>query len=153
MDLTLYEVDEAANRIRQEVDEEANIIVGAIVAPALEEAMRVSVVATGIDRTPNFIEHSSARSLAEPVLRVAQPEASETARMPFSTVEAHPPVGTVTEIETPALPSPVIPFPEPTERRRVRDVETRLDPPAIRRPTLLERLAGVASERRHARRA
>ncbi len=153
-DLTLYEVDEAASRIRQEVDEEANIIVGATVEPALEEAMRVSVVATGIDRTPNFrLEHSSARSLAEPVLRVAQPEASETARMPFSTVEAHPPVGTATEIETPALPSPVIPFPEPTERRRVRDVETGLDPPAIRRPTLLERLAGAASERRHARRA
>ena len=58
-DLTLYEVDEAASRIRQEVDEEANIIVGAIVEPALEEAMRVSVVATGIDQTANFrIEHS-----------------------------------------------------------------------------------------------
>ena len=54
MDLTLYEVDEAANRIRQEVDEEANIIVGAIVEPALEEVMRVSVVATGIDQTAEF---------------------------------------------------------------------------------------------------
>jgi cell division protein FtsZ len=154
MDLTLYEVDEAANRIRQEVDEEANIIVGAIVEPALEGAMRVSVVATGIDRTANFrLEHSSARSLAEPVLRMAPPEASETARMPFSTVEAHPPVATITEIETPALPSPVIPFPEPTERRRVLNEETHFTPPAIRRPTLLERLAVAASERRHARRA
>ena len=63
-DLTLYEVDEAASRIRQEVDEEANIIVGAIVEPALEDAMRVSVVATGIDQTANFrIEHMSAQSL------------------------------------------------------------------------------------------
>ena len=49
---TLYEVDEAASRICQEVDEEANIIVGAIVEPALEEAMRVSVVATGSIRRP-----------------------------------------------------------------------------------------------------
>ena len=72
MDLTLHEVDEAANRIRQEVDEEANIIVGAIVDPCLEEVVRVSVVATGIDRTAEFpTEHSSARSLAEPVLRCA----------------------------------------------------------------------------------
>src|SRR5580704_4558452 len=49
-DLTLYEVDEAASRIREEVDEEANIIVGAIIDPALGQAMRVSVVATGIDQ-------------------------------------------------------------------------------------------------------
>src|SRR5580704_5601890 len=49
-DLTLYDVDEAASRIRQEVDEEANIVVGAIIDPALGQAMRVSVVATGIDQ-------------------------------------------------------------------------------------------------------
>ena len=60
-DLTLYEVDEASSRIRHEVDEEANIIVGAIIEPTLGEAMRVSVVATGIDQTANFrIEHMSA---------------------------------------------------------------------------------------------
>ena len=65
-DLTLYEVDEAASRIRQEVDEEANIIVGAIIEPALEQAMRVSVVATGIDQSANRLMH--AQSFAEPVL-------------------------------------------------------------------------------------
>jgi cell division protein FtsZ len=49
-DLTLYEVDEAASRIRQEVDEEANIILGATFDAALEGVVRVSVVATGIDQ-------------------------------------------------------------------------------------------------------
>ena len=49
-DLTLYEVDEAASRIRQEVDEEANIILGATFEPALDGVVRVSVVATGIDQ-------------------------------------------------------------------------------------------------------
>lgn len=49
MDLTLYEVDEAANRIRSEVDPEANIIVGSTFDDTLEGRMRVSVVATGID--------------------------------------------------------------------------------------------------------
>lgn len=49
MDLTLYEVDEAANRIRSEVDPDANIIVGSTFDPDLDGKMRVSVVATGIE--------------------------------------------------------------------------------------------------------
>jgi cell division protein FtsZ len=48
-DLTLYEVDEAATRIREEVDQEANIIVGATFDEGLDGLIRVSVVATGID--------------------------------------------------------------------------------------------------------
>jgi cell division protein FtsZ len=49
-DLTLYEVDEAATRIREEVDQDANIIVGATFDEALEGIIRISVVATGIDQ-------------------------------------------------------------------------------------------------------
>jgi cell division protein FtsZ len=49
-DLTLYEVDEAASRIRQEVDDDANIILGATFDQSLEGLVRVSVVATGIDQ-------------------------------------------------------------------------------------------------------
>ena len=48
-DITLYEVDEAANRIKQEVDEEANIINGTTCDERLEGVVRVSLVATGID--------------------------------------------------------------------------------------------------------
>jgi len=48
-DLTLFEVDQAANRIRQEVAEDANIIFGSAIDSALEGIIRVSVVATGID--------------------------------------------------------------------------------------------------------
>jgi cell division protein FtsZ len=48
-DLTLYEVDEAATRIREEVDQDANIIVGATFDEQLEGIIRVAVVATGID--------------------------------------------------------------------------------------------------------
>ncbi len=48
MDLTLYEVDEAANKIRAEVDPEANIIVGSTFDERMSGKMRVSVVATGI---------------------------------------------------------------------------------------------------------
>jgi cell division protein FtsZ len=48
-DLTLFEVDQAANRIREEVDEEANIIFGSAIDETLSGRIRVSVVATGID--------------------------------------------------------------------------------------------------------
>ena len=48
-DLTLFEVDEAATRIREEADQDANIIVGATFDESLEGKVRVSVVATGID--------------------------------------------------------------------------------------------------------
>jgi cell division protein FtsZ len=49
-DLTLFEVDEAATRIREEVDHEANIIVGATFDETLDGIIRVSVVATGIEQ-------------------------------------------------------------------------------------------------------
>src|SRR5207247_8382872 len=49
MDMTLFEVDEAANRIREEVDPDANIIFGSTFDERLSGKMRISVVATGID--------------------------------------------------------------------------------------------------------
>lgn len=52
-DMTLFEVDEAANRIRQEVDEDANIIFGSTFSEEMEGKMRVSVVATGIEAISN----------------------------------------------------------------------------------------------------
>jgi cell division protein FtsZ len=49
LDMTLLEVDEAANAISDQVDPEANIIFGAAFDPSLEGKIRVSVVATGMD--------------------------------------------------------------------------------------------------------
>ena len=70
-DLTLFEVDEAATRIREEVDPDANIILGATFDEALEGIIRVSVVATGIDRV--FGEQAAPaleqRSAAKPIIR------------------------------------------------------------------------------------
>jgi cell division protein FtsZ len=48
-DMTLFEVDEAATRIREEVYEDADIVVGAIFDKSLDGVFRVSVVATGLD--------------------------------------------------------------------------------------------------------
>lgn len=52
-DMTLYEVDEAANKIREEVDKDANIIFGSIFDERLNGKIRVSVVATGIGPQPD----------------------------------------------------------------------------------------------------
>ena len=65
-DLTLYEVDEAATRIREEVDQDANIIVGATFDESLEGIIRVSVVATGIDQA------ALQRPSAAPEARIAE---------------------------------------------------------------------------------
>jgi cell division protein FtsZ len=64
-DLTLYEVDEAATRIREEVDHEANIIVGATFDEGLEGIIRVSVVATGIDHIVTTARTNSESRAAE----------------------------------------------------------------------------------------
>jgi cell division protein FtsZ len=65
-DLLLYEVDEAATRIREEVDQDANIIVGATFDETLDGIIRVSVVATGIDQP------AAARPLSPPEVRIAE---------------------------------------------------------------------------------
>ncbi len=68
-DLTLYEVDEAATRIREEVDQDANIIVGATFDESLDGIIRVSVVATGIDHA------LTQRAVAAPAQPQQQPQA------------------------------------------------------------------------------
>src|SRR5690348_7958450 len=65
-DLTLFEVDEAATRIREEVDQDANIIVGATFDEALDGLIRVSVVATGIEQAAIMRNSAPAAAAATP---------------------------------------------------------------------------------------
>ncbi|WP_189640386.1 cell division protein FtsZ [Paramylibacter ulvae] len=74
-DLTLFEVDEAANCIRNQVDSDANIIVGSTMDPTLDGMMRVSVVATGIDAAEGAAEIPVPRR----TLKSPLPMANETA--------------------------------------------------------------------------
>ncbi|MGB7258200.1 MAG: cell division protein FtsZ, partial [Pseudolabrys sp.] len=78
-DLTLYEVDEAATRIREEVDSDANIIVGATFDESLDGIIRVSVVATGIDNTGIMRTPAPAEVRAAEIARKARPEAPRIA--------------------------------------------------------------------------
>lgn len=79
-DLTLFELDEAANRIREEVDPEANIIVGSTLDTSMEGTMRVSVVATGIDAA------AVTQDLPLPRRRMAEPLLADTS-VPRATAE------------------------------------------------------------------
>jgi len=72
-DLKLYEVDEAATRIREEVDQDANIIVGATFDESLDGIIRVSVVATGIDQV------AAQRTVPSPNLAAAGARITEIA--------------------------------------------------------------------------
>lgn len=60
-DMTLFEVDEAANRIREEIDPNANIIFGSTFSTEMDGRMRVSVVATGIDAESMQINQPAAQ--------------------------------------------------------------------------------------------
>lgn len=77
-DLTLFEVDEAATRIREEVDQDANIIVGATFDETLDGVIRVSVVATGIEQAA--ISRNAAAPAA-PVTNAGAPTASPDNRL------------------------------------------------------------------------
>ncbi len=92
-DLTLFELDEAANKIREKVDPEANIIVGSTLDPSMEGGMRVSVVATGIDATVSNAETPlPRRSMAQPLTTSVSIEAPEEAVQEVAAVAAPAPV-------------------------------------------------------------
>jgi cell division protein FtsZ len=104
-DLTLFELDEAANRIRSEVDPEANIIVGSTLDPDLQDVMRVSVVATGIDVEAN----------ARPVPAVRRSEAPARASMAAPVAEPAP-------VPQPAAQAPAEQQPNVFVERRVAEM-------------------------------
>ena len=83
-DLTLFEVDEAATRIREEVDQDANIIVGATFDEALDGLIRVSVVATGIEQAA-IARNSQATSA--PVANAA-PQVQQAPAAPAAAAES-----------------------------------------------------------------
>ena len=113
-DLTLFEVDEAANRIREEVDPEANIIVGSTLDANMEGRMRVSVVATGIDAAAQ----QEGKPQASPSLRLVTPPQAKPVSfgaMPkpaavFQTSAPQPMSAGATAL---AMPEPVAHQPEP----------------------------------------
>ncbi|MBM3609556.1 MAG: cell division protein FtsZ, partial [Alphaproteobacteria bacterium] len=115
-DLTLYEVDEAASRIRQEVDEDANIILGATFDQSLDGIVRVSVVATGIDREADAQAFNAAETrIAEAAQRlraqaaVAQHQSQARVQQAVTTVAMAPQAAVQAVVES----APVQHAPEP----------------------------------------
>ena len=95
-DLTLYEVDEAATRIREEVDPEANVIFGATRDDSLEGIVRVSVVATGIDHEDIMARLNAPRAeerivaTAERLRSITAQQATQAARPAAPVAQAAP---------------------------------------------------------------
>ena len=153
-DLTLYEVDEAASRIRQEVDEEANIILGATFDQSLDGVVRVSVVATGIDQATLEVHEPTAnqvriieaqqRERAQAIARAQKP--APVAAEPPAIHEPSPahqaPLG-VDEVEIrPAAPKAPV-YAAPPAPRVEEPVVTDYIPPApepVIRPTRMPQI-------------
>jgi len=108
LDMTLFEVDQAANRIREEVDPEAQIKVGSTLGEGLDGRIRVSVIATGIDvaldnmqRASSAVESRAPAAMPKPAVRVLS---TETPRpMAAAPVKSAP----VTASPAAAKPQPV----------------------------------------------
>jgi cell division protein FtsZ len=107
-DMTLYEVDEAASRIRQEVDDDANIILGATYDESLVGTIRVSVVATGIDQPADTktVQDAEVR-IAEVALRLRAQAAARPVEV--ATMPPMPPAATLAA----PMPAPAEPMPIP----------------------------------------
>jgi cell division protein FtsZ len=134
-DLTLYEVDEAASRIRQEVDEEANIILGATFDSALDGVVRVSVVATGIDQEAiEQIEQVTAHPRAEAFSR-PRSFPGRSGRPALTQADSAAAVAYVGQEDSFA---PVPAFPEPIEARSEADEPEHQEfiPPVAEQPIL-----------------
>ena len=97
-DMTLFEVDEAANRIRDEVDPEANIIFGSTFSDSLEGMMRVSVVATGIGGAEAVLPRPTQEQVVQ---------ANMAARKPFSFAGNGPATAPVKKEMAQAVQAPV----------------------------------------------
>jgi cell division protein FtsZ len=143
-DLTLYEVDEAATRIREEVDQEANIILGATFDESLEGIIRVSVVATGIDQaliTASPDLSATEQRISEVAERLrSEARARATHSVPAFRPSAPPPEPAAPRpVETPA-PAAVEPAPMPVAREDVvlSPAPARVAPPYELEPALPE---------------
>ncbi len=102
-DLTLFELDEAANCIREEVDPDANIIVGSTLDTAMEGIIRVSVVATGIDAAEIHSDiPTPRRSMSAPLKRTVAAE-DRQASEPLSLDEPLVATETVADTAEPGL--------------------------------------------------
>jgi cell division protein FtsZ len=130
-DLTLFELDEAANRIREEVDPEANIIVGSTLDTAMEGGMRVSVVATGIDASEKTEDVPVARrSMSAPLTRTVSAEEPLQEETPAAVAEVAEPAP---QPEAPREPSLFETAEEPAQPQfqpRAEQEDDGLPPPA-----------------------
>ncbi|MGB6767505.1 MAG: cell division protein FtsZ, partial [Methyloceanibacter sp.] len=153
-DLTLFEVDEAASRIREEADQDANIIVGATLDDSLEGTVRVSVVATGIDNTGAAHQVESGESgLTELAVKLRNDSCRIADRAAPPTMAEGVSLRPMT---TPSLldaaqterSMPAASIPSAAERVRRRPQEPSDGHPEKRHMTLIQRLASVGLGRR-----
>lgn len=119
MDMTLFEVDEAMNRIREEIDEDANIIFGTTLSEEMQGKMRVSVVATGMDQetlampAPKQMGQEQKKPFSFAPL--SKPEV-RTSVAPVMRAEPAKPVYAPAPVEQPPIQQQVVPQPQPAQQ-------------------------------------
>ena len=129
-DLTLFEVDEAATRIREEVDPDANIILGATFDEALEGLIRVSVVATGIDRNMAALEGRPTADF-RPVAKTIVRPAAAVAPAPVAAPVMQAPMAHAPLQQAPAAMDPVAHAIRSAEAEMERELDIAISKPMM----------------------
>ncbi|WP_022708155.1 cell division protein FtsZ [Paracoccus zeaxanthinifaciens] len=120
-DMTLFELDEAANVIRDKVDSDANIIVGSTLDPDMDGTIRVSVVATGIDAD------AAPAEVPTPRRGMAAPLTQNPSIADAPVVEDQ---ATVRSQQAAAQPAPAAPAPQPAVQQPAARTEDEMPKPA-----------------------
>ncbi|MBI3445425.1 MAG: cell division protein FtsZ [Magnetospirillum sp.] len=140
MDMTLFEVDEAANRIRDEVDPEANIIFGSTFDEKLNGKMRVSVVATGIASEAAAQPKPTVISLVNTPAPAAHPAPRPTMGQPAAAaIQApafRPQVISQPHVTRPAAAAPAAAMAQPELDIRQPEPQMRVEQPARPEPQM-----------------
>ncbi|HEY6984377.1 cell division protein FtsZ [Reyranella sp.] len=121
LDMTLHEVDEAANRIREEVDPDANIIFGSTFDATMQGRMRVSVVATGIaaiasqQPVPNYLNLDMNRPMQTGQPALSRPVAAPAGRIAMPAAATAPVAAPAMAVPMPSPAPPVAADPTPMQ--------------------------------------
>jgi cell division protein FtsZ len=128
-DMTLFEVDEAASRVREEVEDDANIIFGATFDESLEGIIRVSVVATGIDQAVSEEAQPAEERMAELTRRLKTVSQPQPAAQAAAAAQAATPVAGVEAMEEElGIPQLRASASQPQMRRDGADPSVRIGP-------------------------
>ncbi|HXQ63320.1 MAG TPA: cell division protein FtsZ, partial [Steroidobacteraceae bacterium] len=88
MDMAIGEFEEVGNTVKQFASDDATVVIGTVIEPEMQEELRVTVVATGLNRSaPRLVQPAAAITRAEPTMRMVRKQGAGTSTPDYSQLE------------------------------------------------------------------